>query len=87
MTCYIYVFDETPIQLWGLSSTQRIRRELEWELSSRKGKDPELLSNGPIEFVDDLKQLPPQGDVVLFRGDHLYDIRIITNLIDTADTL
>ncbi len=87
MTCYIYIFDETPILLWGLSSAQRIRRELEWEFSSRNGKDSDLIANGTIEFVDDLEQVPPQGDVVLFRGDHLYDIRIISNLIDTADTL
>ena len=87
MSCYILVFDETPVQLWGLSSSQRIRRELEWELSSRKEKDSGLASNGMIEFVDDLEQVPPEADVVLFRGDYLYDVRIITNLIDAADTL
>jgi len=87
MSCYIYIFDETPIQLWGLSSSQRIRRELEWELSSRKGKDSGQLSNGAIEFVDNLEQVPPEDDVVLFRGDYLYDVRIIVNLIDAADTL
>ena len=87
MSRYIYIFDETPIRLWGLSSAQRIRRELEWELSSRKGKDSGPVSDGTIEFVDDLEQVPPEGDVVLFRGDYLYDIRIITNLIDAADTL
>ena len=87
MSCYILVFDETPVQLWGLSSSQRIRRELEWELSSRKEKDSGLASNGIIEFVDDLEQVPPEADVVLFRGDYLYDVRIITNLTDAADTL
>ena len=87
MSCYIHIFDKTPIQLWGLSSSQRIRRELEWELSSLKGKDSALVSAGPIEFVDDLQQIPADGEVILFRGDYLYDVRIITNLIGAANTL
>ena len=87
MSCYIHIFDKTPIQLWGLSSSQRIRRELEWELSSLKGKDSALVCAGTIEFVDDLQQVPADGEVVLFRGDYLYDVRIITNLIGAADTL
>jgi len=87
MSCYIHIFDKTPIPLWGLSSSQRIRRELEWELSSLKGKDSALVSAGPIEFVDDLQQVPADGEVILFRGDYLYDVRIITNLIGAANTL
>ena len=87
MSCYIHIFDKTPIQLWGLSSSQRIRRELEWELSSLKGKDSALVSAAPIEFVDDLQQIPADGEVILFRGDYLYDVRIITNLIGAANTL
>lgn len=87
MSCYIHIFDKTSIQLWGLSSSQRIRRELEWELSSLKGKDSALVSAGTIEFVDDLQQVPADGEVILFRGDYLYDVRIITNLIGAANTL
>ena len=89
MPCYVHVhvFDETPVQLWGLSSTQRIRGELEWELSTLKGKLPGLDPNRSIEFVDDLQQLPPDADVVLFRGDYLYDVRVITSLVVAADTL
>lgn len=87
MSCYIHIFDETPIQLWGLSSSQRIRRELEWELSSQKKKDSDPVCSGTIEFVDKLAQVPPDSDVVLLRGDCLYDVRIIINLINARDTL
>lgn len=87
MACYIHVFDETPVRLWGLSSSQRIRRELEWELSSLKARGSGLACGATLEFVDTLEQLPPDAEVVLFRGDYLYDVRIITNLIDTPDTL
>ncbi|MGB5179804.1 MAG: hypothetical protein WBP44_13880, partial [Gammaproteobacteria bacterium] len=87
MPCYIHVFDETPVQLWGLSSSQRIRGELEWELSTLKRKLPGLDPNRSIEFVDDPQQLPADADVVLFRGDYLYDVRVITSLVAAADTL
>ena len=86
MSCYIYIFNETPVRLWGLSSSQRIRRELEWELSS-KGKDPGRLSSDAIEFVDDLRQVPTEGNVLLLRGDYLYDVRVTINLITSANTL
>ncbi|MGB5427406.1 MAG: CDP-alcohol phosphatidyltransferase family protein, partial [Gammaproteobacteria bacterium] len=81
------MFDETPVQLWGLSSSQRIRREIEWELSSHKGKLPGHDGNQSIEFIDDLQQLPAEADVVLFRGDYLYDVRVLTGLIAAANTL
>jgi phosphatidylglycerophosphate synthase len=87
MPCYLHVFDETPIQLWGLSSSQRIRRELERELSSLRRKGTGAASAQSIVFVDDLQQLPPAADVMLFRGDYLYDVRVITNLFAAADTL
>lgn len=87
MPCYIHVFDEPPVQLWGLSSSQRIRREIEWELSSHKGKLPGLAPDQSIEFIDDLRQLPADADVVLLRGDYLYDVRVLTSLIAAANTL
>ena len=87
MPCYIHVFDESPVQLWGLSSAQRIRREIEWELSSLKGRLPGVATGQSIEFIDDLQYLPPEADVVLLRGDYLYDVRVLTGLIAAADTL
>jgi phosphatidylglycerophosphate synthase len=87
MVCYIHVFDETPVQLWGLSSSQRIRRELEWELASRKDRDSGLVCSGIPEFVDDLEQVPEDAEVILFRGDYLYDVRVITNLVNAGNTL
>ena len=51
-----------------------------------KRKLPGLVPKQSIEFVDHLQQLPPEADVVLFRGDYLYDVRVLTSLIDAADT-
>ena len=52
-----------------------------------KRKLPGLVPKQSIEFVDDLQQLPAEADVVLFRGDYLYDVRVLTSLIAAADTL
>jgi phosphatidylglycerophosphate synthase len=87
MICYLHVFDESPVQLWGLSSSQRIRRELERELSSLKRKGTVPAPDRSIVVVDDLRQLPAEADVMLFRGDYLYDVRVITRLLAAADTL
>ncbi len=87
MPCYIHVFDESPVELWGLSSSQRIRRELERELSSLRRKGTAAVPARSIVIVEDLQQLPPAADVMLFRGDYLYDVRVITNLFAAADTL
>jgi phosphatidylglycerophosphate synthase len=87
MSCYIHVFDEPPVLLWGLSSSQRIRGELEWELSSLKRERSGTVPRPSIELVDDLEQLPAEAEVVLIRGDYLYDVRVITNLITAKDTL
>ena len=51
-----------------------------------KRKLPGLVPRQSIEFVDNLQQLPAEADVVLIRGDYLYDVRVLTSLIDAADT-
>lgn len=51
-----------------------------------KRKLPGLVPKQSIEFVDNLQQLSPEADVVLLRGDYLYDVRVLTSLIDAADT-
>jgi len=52
-----------------------------------KRKLPGLVPDRSIEFVDDLGQVPADADVILLRGDYLYDVRVITHLIAAADTL
>ncbi len=78
MTCYIHIFDEPEITLWGLSNSQRIERELARDPSTRQAK---------LIFVTCLEDVPPDNDITLLRGDHLYDVRVLVNLIQSRDSL
>jgi phosphatidylglycerophosphate synthase len=85
MSLYIHIFNESPVQLWGLTNAQRIRRELAQYL--RKNRITGLESGADIEFVENLEGIPAGGILVLFRGDYVYDVRVMANLIDAPDTL
>ncbi|MCP3866970.1 MAG: CDP-alcohol phosphatidyltransferase family protein, partial [Gammaproteobacteria bacterium] len=62
---------------------QRIRKELE-AVSPSRGAAADVPE---FQFVDDLERIPDDSTVTLFRGDYLYDIRVMTNLIRASDTL
>jgi phosphatidylglycerophosphate synthase len=67
MAIYVLLIAETEVRLWGLTSRERLRRVL-----SRAG-----LSH----FTDDLAGVPADASVLLVRGDHLYDTRVLNGLI------
>ena len=85
MSLYIHIFNESPVKLWGLTNAQRIRRELAQYL--RKNSITGLDSGAGIAFVESLEGIPADGILVLFRGDYIYDVRVMANLIDAPDTL
>ena len=71
MAMYAYIFSNSPIILWGLSSRQRLERVL------RRA--------GVVDFLENLESIPPQSSVLLIRGDYLYDDRVINRLIETTN--
>lgn len=71
MPIYAYIFQESPIRLWGLSSRQRLERM--------------LISAGVAGFVKDISSIPARSSALLVRGDYLYDDRIINGLVETTD--
>ena len=73
MPVYAYIFHESPIILWGLTSHQRLEREL------RRA--------GVTHFADNLESIPSPNSVLLIRGDYLYDDRVIKALVQTNDVL
>ncbi|MGB5748261.1 MAG: CDP-alcohol phosphatidyltransferase family protein [Desulfobacterales bacterium] len=73
MTIYAHIIKESPVQHWGLTSPQRIRRVLN--------------SAGVTRIVDDIASLPESGAVILLRGDYLFDDRVIKYMIDSQDVL
>ena len=73
MTIFAHIIKESPIQHWGLTSSERIQRVLN--------------SAGVSRFVDDLASLPDTGAVILLRGDYLFDDRVIKYIVDSPDLL
>ncbi|GAB4265010.1 MAG: CDP-alcohol phosphatidyltransferase family protein [Deferrisomatales bacterium] len=67
MSVRAMIVEDTPVELWGLSSRQRLERML------RRA--------GVAEFVEEPSRLPGFGSVLLVRGDYLYDARILTALL------
>ena len=73
MTVHPMIILETPVQLWGLSSRQRLERILKKTNISGWLEDPAAA---------------PQGDsVLILRGDYLYDERVIQELAKMPGTL
>lgn len=67
------ILGEGPVRLWGLSSRERLRRQLARAGVLRVG-DPARPPSGP-------------DTVVLLRADHLYDDRVVTALVRTPGVL
>ena len=73
MTVYAHIIKDSPVQHWGLTSRQRIQRVLS--------------SAGVSAVIDDMASIPPDGSVILLRGDYLFDDRVIKYLVDSRDVL
>lgn len=73
MAIYARVIEENDVQLWGLSSRERLERVL-------KKENVSTLPEGDNSVEE--------GDTVLIiRGDFLYDQRIFTNMIESDDVV
>jgi hypothetical protein len=73
MSVYVLILKESPVRLWGLTSRQRLIRVLE--------------RAGIKHIVEDLTSIPEQSTILLLRGDHLYDDRVIKNLVRTPNVI
>lgn len=70
---YACILGESPVRLWGLTSHERLRRQLQ---------------NAGVERLVEASTEPPSGGSVLFfRADHLFDSRIVQDLLHTDDVL
>jgi phosphatidylglycerophosphate synthase len=73
MLIFAHIINDSPVQHWGLTSRQRIQRVLN--------------SAGVFAVIDDLASIPPNGSVILLRGDYLFDDRVLKYLVDSQDVL
>ncbi len=68
-----FIFKESTVPLWGLSSRRRLERVL------RRA--------GITDFTEDPGTVPAGTTVLLIRGDYLYDDRVINALVETPGLL
>ena len=66
------VLGDSALRLWGLTPAERLLRQLRAER---------------IRVVHDLGALPPGTTVLLLRGDHVYDARVIRGLAKSRGSL
>ena len=71
MGLYIYFLHECPVQIWGLTSQQRIERVLKGTARSCTAKELGALSD-----ID---------SVLILRGDYLFDDRLVKHLTAVQD--
>jgi phosphatidylglycerophosphate synthase len=73
MIIHACIFEETPVRLWGLSSRERLKRTLK--------------TMNIDSWIEDPSVAAPGDTVLLLRGDHLYDARLIQSLIRNPGTV
>jgi phosphatidylglycerophosphate synthase len=73
MTKHVFIVNDIPVSLWGLSSSERLKRM--------------LVRAGDFAFVKDLASLPAGSSVLILRADFLYEDRIIKRLTNEENTL
>ena len=73
MTISAVVLAESPVRLWGLTSTERLKRQLR--------------EIGGIDWIEAAERLPASGRVLLLNGHYLFEIRTLTGLLQNPDAI
>jgi len=73
MSLYVHIINDSPAQIWGLTSRQRKIRVL-------KGA-------GVTNIVDDIAAVPENSSILLLRGDYLFDDRVVNYMVQTPDII
>jgi phosphatidylglycerophosphate synthase len=74
MTTCAHIIGDSPVVLWGISSRERLARQLE-------------ALPDPIMVRDDPEDLGEADDVLLLRADYLFEIRTLTALLERRGVL
>jgi len=75
MTISALVFENSPVRLWGLDSTQRLRRQLR-QLNKEQPAKAEQ-----VRWLDDQADLPDSGNVLVLNGAYLFEVRTLAGLL------
>jgi len=81
MTIYALVSESSPVSLWGLSSEQRLQRQLK-EVSKESSGD---LSD--IRWLKRTDETPATGQVLLLNGSFLFENRTIKRILTHTNSI
>ncbi len=73
MITHALVLEESPVKLWGLSSRERISRQLK--------------AIGDVELIEPDSEIPTSGRVLLLNGHFLFEIRTLAGLLQRQNTV
>lgn len=73
MTIYAHIVGASHERLWGLTPVQRLQRAL-----GRLAR---------VRLVSEPAQIPADAEILLLRGDYVYDGRVLQGLVDNGDVV
>ena len=81
MTIYALVSEHSPVRLWGLSSEQRLQRQLK---AISKEYSYEF---SEIRWLNHADEMPERGKVLLLNGSFLFENRTLKGVLDRTNSI
>ena len=81
MTIYALVSENSPVRLWGLSTEQRLQRQLKAISKEYPGDFSD------IRWLSNTDKIPERGRVLLLNGSFLFENRTLKGLLDRANSI
>ncbi len=81
MTIYALVSENSPVLLWGLSSEERLQRQLK-EVSKEFSGDLNA-----IQWLKNTDEMPTSGQVLVLNGSFLFENRTIKLILDHKNSI
>lgn len=80
MSIYALVSETSPTRLWGLNSSQRLRRQI-MEINKTDSYQDD------IQWADSPQDLPADSSVLVINGNFLFEVRTLSGLLANPNTL
>jgi len=81
MTIYTLVSENSPVRLWGLSSKQRMQRQLKAISKEYSGEF------GDIRWLNNADEIPGHSSVLLLNGSFLFENRTLKAVLDRSNSI
>lgn len=81
MTIYALVSENSPVRLWGLSSAQRLQRQLK-EISKESSAEFR-----DIQWLKNAEDAPPSSRILLLNGSFLFENRTLKGVLERLNAV